>query len=178
MRGQEVEALPEADSYYYEADPIYDFFEACQATWVGSTIQESLWLFPVIESFHLVTFAILGGCVLLVDLRILGLVMKNQTLRELADSARPWLTGSLIATIISGVLLFMSEAVKCYYNDPFWAKMRFLGLAILFTFTVRNRIIGDTELRAGPLFSKIVAVLSILLWSGVAWGGRWIGFWG
>ena len=166
------------EEYEYAPDPIYDFFEACQATWVGTTIQESLWLFPVIEAFHLVFFAVLGGCVLLVDLRILGLVLKTRKLQELADSARKWLFGSMVLTIFTGVLLFMSEAIKCYYNDPFWAKMRFLAMAIVFTYTVRNRIIGADELRVGPVLGKVVALISIVLWSGVAWGGRWIGFWG
>lgn len=80
--------------------------------------------------------------------------------------------------IIFGVLFFMFEVVKCYYNDFFWVKMCFFGLVILFIFMVCNCIIGDIEFCLGFVFFKIVVVFFILLWSGVVWGGWWIGFWG
>jgi len=77
---------------------------------------------------------------------------------------------------VSGTLLFLSEAVKCYYSPPFWVKMSSLVLAVLFTFTVRRRVTLTSDAAANPMRDRVVALASIALWGGVAWGGRWIGF--
>jgi len=143
---------------------------------VGETIRASTWLFPVIEAFHLVGLAVIGGAVLLVDLRLLGLGLRSQPVSRIARDAQPWLIGSLLVMLTSGTLLFTSEAVKCYYHDAFWVKMTSLFLAIIFTFTVRRRVTMAEPGRVGPLRSKIVALVSVALWSGVGIGGRWIGF--
>jgi hypothetical protein len=95
---------------------------------------------------------------------------------QLARDAQPWLIGSLILMIITGGLLFLSEAIKCYYHDAFWLKMTSLLLAIVFTFTVQRKVTQADEARISPAWSKVVAVVSVLLWSGVGIGGRWIGF--
>ena len=89
---------------------------------------------------------------------------------------RPVAVGSLIVMIITGSLLFFSESVKCYYSNPFWIKMGALSLAIMFTFTARRMIVAADETRLGPVWGRLAAVTSIVLWGTVAWGGRWIGF--
>jgi len=74
---------------------------------------------------------------------------------------------------VSGIPLFMSEAIKCLYSFPFWVKMISLLLVLVFTFTVRRRVImaGDASGQA-----RLAAITSLVLWFGVAWGGRWIGY--
>jgi len=152
------------------------YFQAIESGPIGEAIRESTWLFPFVEAFHLVALAVIGGAVLLVDLRLLGLGLKRQPVAELAHDAQPWLIGSLLFMIASGVPLFMSEAIKCYYSFAFWTKMTALALAILFTFTIRRRVTFADEARFGPAVSRAVGAVSILLWSTVGWGGRWIGF--
>jgi hypothetical protein len=150
------------------------FFQWCEATALGDTVRQSLWLFPVIEAFHLVAFAVLGGAVLLMDLRLLGLVMRSQPAARIARESRPWLIGSLSVMAVSGILLFLSEAVKCYYSFPFRVKMVSLFLAIVFTWTLHGKVAASTQERVVP--SRLVALVSLVLWGAVAWGGRWIGF--
>ena len=152
------------------------YFQAIESGPIGEAIRNSTWLFPFVEAFHLLALAVIGGAVLLVDFRLLGLGLKRQPVAELARDAQPWLIGSLIFTIGSGVPLFMSEAIKCYYSFAFWTKMSALALAIIFTFTVRRRVTLADEARFGPRVLRAVGVISILLWSTVGWGGRWIGF--
>jgi hypothetical protein len=152
------------------------FFEWCETTLVGQTIRDSLWLFPVIEAIHLVAFAALGGTILLVDLRLLGLLFRSQPVARIAEEARPWQRGSLAVALASGSLLFLSEPMKLYYSEPFRVKIACLALAILFSLTVRPRVTGADERRVGPFRGRLAALVSIALWSGVAWGGRWIGF--
>jgi len=152
------------------------YFQALESGSIGSAIRDSLWLFPFIEAFHLLALAVIGGAVLLVDFRLLGLGLKRQPVAMLAKDAQPFLVGSLLVMIASGVPLFLSEAIKCYYSFAFWTKMTALALAILFTFTIRRRVTLADETRVGPTWSRVVAMTSITLWSLVGWGGRWIGF--
>jgi len=151
------------------------FFQWCEATTIGNTIRNSTWAFAVIESVHLLALAAIGGAVLIVDLRLLGWGLRKQSVAEVARDAHPWLVGSLLVMIATGVSLFLSEAVKCYYSTPFWWKMSSLALAMLFAFTVRRRVTMSRE-RVRPLWLKVVALVSLTLWFGVGAGGRWIGF--
>ena len=152
------------------------FFEWCENTAAGHAIRDSLWLFPVIESFHLLALALMGGAVLLLDLRMLGLGLRRQPVAHLAREAQPWLIGALITMLTTGLLLFTSEAIKCYYSSAFWTKMSFLLPAILFTFTVRRKVSLAEEGRVRPVWTKLVALISVSLWTVVGAAGRWIGF--
>jgi hypothetical protein len=152
------------------------FFEWCEATAVGEAIRNSLWLFPIIESVHLLALALIGGAVLIVDLRLLGLGLRRQPLAQIARAAQPWLIGSLAMMLATGIPLFLSESIKCYYSPPFWYKMTFLPLAITFAFTVRRKVAAADENRVGPLWGKLVALVSLGLWFGVGFSGRWIAF--
>jgi hypothetical protein len=151
-------------------------FEWCENAGVGQAIRISTWLFPVIEGIHILGLCVIGGAILLVDMRLLGLVLRREPIAELARDSRPFLLGSLAAMLVTGLLLFSSEAVKCYYSPAFWFKMTSLALAITFTFTVRQRVTQADDARIGPIKGKLVALISLALWSGVGWGGRWIGF--
>jgi hypothetical protein len=151
-------------------------FRWLEDTGLGRAIRDSIWLFPFIEGVHLVAFAVIGGAIVLVDLRLLGLSLRRQPIAVVAREAQPWLLGSLAVMVASGVLLFLSEAVKCYYSQPFWVKMSALSLAVLFTFTVRRRLVTADEVPASPVRGRLVAFASMALWGAVAWGGRWIGF--
>ncbi len=150
------------------------FFEWCEATTIGQAIRDSAWLFPVIESAHLLGLCLLGGAVLIVDLRMLGLALGGQTVGEVARGARRWLMLGVGVMLLTGTPLFLSEAVKCYYNPSFWVKITTLPLALAFAFGVRQRI-GEKAALASAL-TRVVALASMALWFTVAAAGRWIGF--
>jgi hypothetical protein len=96
---------------------------------------------------------------------------------DIAAEARPWLVGSVIAMVLTGVPLMASLALsKYYFNEAFRLKMYFLAAALLFTFQVRQRIAMGDEGRANSRMAKAVAIVSVLLWSGVGIMGRGIGF--
>jgi len=150
-------------------------FEWFEMTGPGIVVRESIWMFPVLEAVHLLGLCLLGGTVILVDLRMLGVTMHGQTTRTLAANMRPWLLTSLGVLIATGMLLFLSEAVKCFYNQSFWVKMIALPVALAFTFLVRERYIRN-ESRDGTVTTKAVAIASLATWFTVAAAGRWIGF--
>ena len=146
-------------------------------TAVGLAIRASRWLFPVIEAFHLVALALLGGTVLIVDMRLLGWGLRSRPVSELARDMQPWMVAGLIVMLASGFLLFLSEPTKLYDNLPFQIKMVFLFLAIVYTFTIRRRLLRNNVDLAWPLRSRLAGVVSITLWSVVGFMGRGIGFW-
>ena len=99
------------------------FFEWCEQAPLIVAMRGSLWLFPVIESLHLMGLALLGGAVVTVDLRLLGLGLRNQPVAQVARDAEKWLLVGLSVMLPTGWLLFMASAVKCYYLTAFWLKM-------------------------------------------------------
>ena len=151
------------------------FFQWCESLWLGQAVVGSQWLFPAIEAVHLLGLAMLGGALLLVDLRLLGLGLTRTPVAALARDARPYLVGAIVLMIATGVPLFLSEAVKCYYNDSFWVKITTLPFAIAFTFTFRASATTDS-VRNTARRQKLAGALSIALWLVVAAAGRWIGF--
>jgi len=154
----------------------WPFFQWCESTWLGTAIRSSPWAFAVIESVHLLALAVIGGAVLVVDLRMLGFGLKDRPLAEIARAAFPVFVGSLIVMLVTGVGLFLSEPTKCYYSYPFWVKMISLALSMLFAFTVRRKVTLAPETAIPPIWLKVVALVSLTLWFGVGAGGRWIGF--
>jgi Family of unknown function (DUF6644) len=151
-------------------------FEWLEASAIGEAIRNSLWLFPIIEAFHLVGLTVIGGAILVVDFRLLGLGLRTQPVAKLARDVQPWVIGSLVLMGVSGVPLFLSEAIKCYYSFAFWTKMTAIVFATIFTFTVRRRVASAPDGSFSPASYRAVAMISLALWSTVGWGGRWIGF--
>ena len=155
---------------------ILSFCEWCNASFFGQGIRDSVWLFPFVEIFHLIALGLLGGSILVLNLRLLGLRFNDQPIATLADELRPWMIGSLIVMLVSGFLLFSTEAVKMYGNWAFQLKMSFLVLAVLFTFTVHRRVTAADQARVAPAWRVLTALVSLALWLGAGLGGRAIGY--
>ena len=152
-------------------------FQWLERTSLSVWINESLWAFAVIEAVHLLALAVIGGAVLLVDLRLLGLAFQRQRVIDIARVAQPWLLWSLGAMLLTGFVLFMSLAASKYYvHNYFWVKMYFLAGAMIFSFTVRQWIIMGDDTRANSALAKVAAVVSVILWSGVGFAGKAIGY--
>lgn len=151
------------------------FFRWCESTLIGRAVAESVWAFPILEAIHLLGLCMLGGALLVVDLRLLGAGLTGQPVTQLARNARRWLITALVIMVATGIPLFLSEAIKAYYNTSFWVKMITLPIALLFTFAVRERVAREEGLEPG-VRGKIVGAVSLALWFTVAAAGRWIGF--
>ena len=139
-------------------------------------MRSSPWLFPMIATIHLFGLAMIGGSVLIVDLRLLGFGLRRQPVSRLARDAEPWLLRGLLVSVSTGGLLFMCFATKYYYLTFFWVKMASLLLVLLFTFSLRRRVTMSDGTHMRPVWNKAVALVSLSLWTTVAIGGRLIGF--
>jgi Family of unknown function (DUF6644) len=154
---------------------LHAFFVWSQNSWLGTTVHESTWMFPVLEACHLLALCVLAGSLLMVDLRMLGAGLTGRPIAELSADARPWLLGALAMTGVTGLLLFSAEALKLYAIPAFWVKLTALPVALLYTFAVRERVARHPGLETGWR-SRGVAAASLALWLAVAGAGRWIGF--
>jgi hypothetical protein len=153
-----------------------ELFQTLENSSLLVAMRSSAWLFPLIASAHLLGLAVLGGAVLVVDLRLLGLGLSRQPVARLAHDAEPWLVASLFVMVPTGLLLFMCFATKYYYLAAFWTKLACLGLVLAFTFTLRRRVVTRARADRKPIEDKLVALASLSLWASVALSGRLIGF--
>ncbi len=151
------------------------WFVALGHSWLGQYMQASRWGFAVIEAVHLLGLAILGGAVLIVDLRLLGLVLKDESARNVSRGLSKTLLISLSVMIVTGITLVSEEALKCYHSPAFRWKMLLLAAAVLFYFTLHRAALLRTEKHRVDLWSRIAAVVSLTLWLGVGVAGRAIG---
>ena len=156
-----------------ESNQLLEIIYLLEDSYIGEYVRSSLWLFPVIQSFHLIGLGILGGAVVVGDLRLMGTLMRTESTRYVIRVTRPWFNFGLFILIITGIPLFLSEAVKCYYSRAFWIKISCLLLGTLFVYFIRNPIVLSKD---ENFMIKILGFISFSLWLVTAASGRWIGF--
>lgn len=144
-------------------------FEWLQQSYLGETIRHSAALIALLEIVHLIGLALLIGTILMVDLSLLGLGIRGQPVSRVARELKLFTVIGLIIMLVSGPLILCSEAVRCYKTPAFWIKMALLAMAITFHFTIHRRVTEEEH-----AYSRAVAILSLVLWTGVALAGKGI----
>ena len=157
-----------------DSERLFNFFDQLEQSFIGEAIRNSIWMFPVIEAFHLIGLAILGGSILVGDLRLLGLLLSTKPINYVISQTTLILKLGLIILVSTGIPLFLSEAIKCYYSRAFWIKMSALLIGLVFLFFIRNPM-GLSAVE-GNAKLKLIGFTSISIWAIVAGSGRWIGF--
>ena len=146
-------------------------FKWLEQTPVGSSVRESLWLFPAIETLHLVGMAVLVTMIGAFDLRLLGISMRGIRVSELTRRLFPWAWAAFVIQVITGGLLFSSEATKMVVNPAFQIKLILIGFggihaAVFRWITCRDMPEWDAN-STTPVRAKVAGGISILLWLGV-----------
>ena len=157
-------------------DRLYPYFLWIENTRLGHGIRESKWTFTLSEVAHLLGLTVLLGTTLLLALRLFGFVLQKKSVASIAREVKPLSIGALGVTLLTGTLLFTSEATKCWGNIAFRYKMLFLFLALLFQFTGLQKVARAEDQRFSPLTRFVTAFVAIFLWFGVAVAGRAIAF--
>jgi hypothetical protein len=147
------------------------FFTWCEATSIGHAIRQATWGFAVIETFHIMTLAVFLGTIVVVDMRLLGFGLRRRSAAQLATELAPWNWTSMALMIVTGVLLFLSEANRLSGNAPFFIKMVFLSLGMLIHFTIFRKATRDEG-----WLGRLTGSISLICWFGVAFAGRAIAF--
>ena len=137
------------------------------------------WLFPFIESVHVIAIAMVVGSILFVDLRLLGLAAMRYPIRELSRELIPWTWGAFAIATLTGLGMFITRAASHVLNPAFQWKMILLALAganmAWFHFRIYRQLTGSEPGISTPLQLKIIGALSLFLWGGVVLTGRWVG---
>jgi Family of unknown function (DUF6644) len=140
---------------------------------ITNPLNSSELVFPTLECFHIVGFAFSIGTIAIVDFSLLGVGMRRQTPAQLAKDTWLWTLGGLVVMFFSGLLLFSSDPDMYYLNWAFLIKMVFFVSAVIFHYTIHRKTVAS---ETPPPNGKLVACVSLLLWSGVIFGGIFIGF--
>src|SRR5499427_8044544 len=143
---------------------------------IGTGIRESIWFFPIIETTHVLALALSVGVLIWFDLRLMGWGMKHQPVSQVHKQVMPIAFIGFVIMLLSGVLLFWSEAVKCYTSWFFRVKVIFLVLAALnagiFELATKKSIEDWDKYPVPPVKARMGGLISILSWTAVIIAGR------
>lgn len=155
--------------------------EALEQSRIGAALAESALAFPVIEGVHLIGLAVSVGLLVLTDLRLLGVLLREVPADQVLHQLRPWTLGGFAATFVSGLLLFSAGAVSLIANPAFLVKLAFIALAgvnaLYFEFRTARRpavIATMTADGALPAAVRYAGLVSLGLWTAVVIAGRLI----
>jgi len=141
---------------------------------VADALNNTEWAFPLAECFHIGGFAIGVGSIVLVDFRLLNLGFRRVTAAQMLRYTEPWTLIALVFVLFSGAALYISQTFVYIPNPVFQAKMVTLIVAIIFNFTIHRKIASSPN--PSPGLSKLVAMVSLLLWVGIVYCGIFIAF--
>lgn len=157
--------------------------EVCR--WLEGThgsiaLHESIWVYPIVESVHVLTLSLFLGLTVIVDLRLLGASLSATPVSRVMRRLGPWMQAGFAVMVVSGALLFYAAPVRTYSNIFFRLKMAFLLMAGLntavFHFTT-SRTMPQWDLdRRPPTRARLAAAVSLALWAAIAVCGRMIAY--
>jgi len=146
----------------------------------ATAIRESEITFPALETVHVLSLGLMVGTIAIVDLRLLGVVLRHEPVARIAAPLLPatWIGFGLMLS--TGGLLFAAEATDMYANPAFRLKLLLLGLAglnmLVFHFTSYSRRVRWGSEVSPPVGARIAAAASLTLWTGVIIMGRAIAY--
>ncbi|MGI1679095.1 MAG: hypothetical protein K6L75_10210 [Cellvibrionaceae bacterium] len=155
---------------------LLSFFQWLEGSMLGQAAKSYGGLYAMFQSAHLFAMALLGGCVLATDLRLLNITMRDIPSNIITESTHKWFKVALVIIILTGIFMLAGVATKCYYNAAYWAKMSALLIGIIFVFAIKQPLLRLDHSKMNPWALKLIAISSILIWFTVAAAGRWIGF--
>ena len=141
---------------------------------VGDALNNAEWVFALAECVHIGGFAIAIGSIALVDFRMLNLGLRRETTARILGYTELWSVIALLFVIFSGVALFLSQVDVYRVNLIFPWKLYVLAAALIYNFTIHRKV--ATMKDPPPVLSKLVAIVSLLLWTLVVFGGIFTGF--
>jgi len=154
---------------------VLDLLNWVQNTGWATGIKESSLLFPIIEGSHIMALSFSVGMIMILDMRLLRISFRSETVSSIMEQLMPFTLAGFAVEMLTGVLLFLTQAVKAYGNPFFRIKMILLVLAGINALYYQIRYypkMAEWDRTATPLGVRIVAVTSLALWAGVIACGR------
>jgi hypothetical protein len=159
------------------------FLLAAERSSFGAAMRGELggeWLFPIVETLHVISLAMVFGSIVMVDLRLMGATSRNSSASKLSGEVLPYTWVAFSCAVITGTMLFISRAHVYFHNLQFQLKFLCMFLAgvnmTVFHFGAYRHVHAWDGRSPPPLAARLAGGLSITLWIGVIFFGRWIGF--
>jgi hypothetical protein len=154
---------------------------ALEDTSIATAVRENDVLFPCIEAVHVLAITLVYGCIAIVDLRLMGLASRDRALKRMTADVLPCVWTAFAVAVITGTLLFSSNARVYLFNPYFLAKFACMALAgvnmLVFHFVVgRDMLQWEAPSHMPPFKARAVGAMSLLFWFGVITCGRIVGF--
>ncbi len=150
------------------------------ATPLSVMIGSTRWVVPMVQTLHILAIAVVLSSVLMLELRVLELAGRSQSVMQAARRFLPWLLGGLAVLAMTGALLIVSEPQRSLVNSAFWTKMCLLALAVTATLGLQRaqwRIVASQEQPCpAGVAARAIAVLTFFLWVAIVVAGRWIAY--
>ncbi len=147
-------------------------------TSVSETIQSISWIVPTVQTIHIVAITVVSGSILMINLRLIGVFAADQPLKDVSSRFLPFVWWPLLVLLATGAIMIIGEPPRSLKNPAFQLKMTLLVAAIVTTAIYqrilrRNPAFVTTGGRAG---AAALASVSMLLWVGIIFAGRWIAY--
>ena len=143
---------------------------------IGTGIRESVWVFPIVEGTHLLGIALSVGLLCWFDLRLMGLVLRDQPVSKVWQQVMPVAFVGFSLMFVSGLLLFWAEAITAYHSVHFWIKVLLLVLAgvnaLRFETTAHRNMAEWDKAPVPPLRAQLTGAISLILWTAIIITGR------
>jgi hypothetical protein len=154
------------------------------AAWLGKSpltafLENTAWAVPAIQTLHIFCIAIVFGGAAIVNLRVLGVVERDQPMASVLDRFLPPIGWAVLVLLITGALLIASEPNRALFRTVFWVKMGLVGIGVLATFAQRRAVgVGAAWApdAAPPQLFRLLSLMTLAIWVAVIFTGRWIGY--
>ena len=150
------------------------------ATPLSHAIQTTGWIIPSLQTIHILSVAVVFSSAILVDLRIWRLLQRDEALPDVARRFLPTIWPVLLILLVTGSLLIVGEPRRSLLNSTFYLKMALLAVAIMLTAGLQRSIASSPDSwdknRGLQMAGRFAATLSILIWCGILFAGRWIAY--
>jgi hypothetical protein len=153
--------------------------------WLGGTqwsvmLLESYYVWPLLESTHVMTLALFVGTAFMMDLRLVGVAFRKVPVSEFTGRLLPWTRVGFALMVVTGLLLFYSSPLRYYRNLFFRAKVLLLALAGLNVWLFHSRVhrrVGEWDHdRKPPRAARVAGLVSLVVWTGVVFSGRLVAY--
>lgn len=142
--------------------------------------RDSVWMFDITETVHTLGIIFVAGTIMLVDLRLLGLGLKRETVRDVVSRIVPWTLWGFGLMVLTGSCLFSAEAVKLYSSPAFRIKLVLLALAglnaLIFHRTIYRQADKWENASVAPARARMAGLLSLIFWIAIIAAGRAIAY--
>jgi len=147
---------------------------------IMAMLLESVWFYPIVESVHVLVIVIFIGLNVMLDARTLGITLRRVPASEVAAHILPWVAPAALVTLVTGMLLFLTDPTRFSANPFFLVKTIALVLAamnlLIFHAGVYSRVREWDNARTPPRAARISAACSLALWTVVLVASRLVAY--